>query len=160
MTCGEHGGPICQVAGASARCDMLRSSTRSRACLALWSSCEDSCTHRCMAHRPARPFSSSLRFSCSSISESTCTGSGALPVRFPFCYTKSKFRETLNLKVNSFDNDANSFDLTSSGLESISCWESRSPSVICRIRPESCCLVVKIVVRGGVAAWCPAALQI
>ena len=35
-----HGGPICQVAGATARCDMLRSSTRSRACLALWFSCQ------------------------------------------------------------------------------------------------------------------------
>ena len=32
------------------------SSTRSRACLALWSSCEDSCTHRCMAHPPSPPF--------------------------------------------------------------------------------------------------------
>ena len=36
-----HGGPICQVAGASAHCDMLRSSTRSRAFLALSSSCQN-----------------------------------------------------------------------------------------------------------------------
>ena len=39
----------------------------------------------------------------------------------PFCYTGSKLGERVNLKVNSFDSEAGSFDLTGSGLESISC---------------------------------------
>ena len=51
-----HGGPICQVAGATAHCDMLRSSTRSRACLALWSSCQGCARIAAWLTRPARPF--------------------------------------------------------------------------------------------------------
>ena len=58
-----------------------------------------------------------VRSSCSSVGATTCTGSGDPP----FCFTGSKFGETVNLKVNTFDNKAGSFDLTGSGLESISC---------------------------------------
>merc|ERR1712209_108032 len=62
-----------------------------------------------------------VRSSCSSVGATTCTGSGDPPSAVPFCYTGSKLGETVNLKVNSFDSEAGSFDLTGSGLESISC---------------------------------------
>merc|ERR1712012_1014524 len=62
-----------------------------------------------------------VRSSCSSVGSTTCTGSGDPPSAVPFCYTGSKLGETVNLKVNSFDSEAGSFDLTGSGLESISC---------------------------------------
>jgi prophage tail gpP-like protein len=62
-----------------------------------------------------------VRSSCSSVGATTCTGSEDPPSAVPFCYTGSKLGETVNLKVNSFDSEAGSFDLTGSGLESISC---------------------------------------
>ena len=122
-----HGGPICQVAGASARCDMLRSSTRSRACLAMWLSGQSCARIAAWLTRPSHPFNSSLRFSAVRIGASSCTRFGNPPSAVPFCYTESKFGETVNLKVNSFDNDTGSFDLAGSDLQSISCWKSRSP---------------------------------
>ena len=61
-----------------------------------------------------------VRSSCSSVGATTCTGSGDPPSAVPFCFSGSKFCETVNLKVNSFDRVAGSFDLTGSGLESIS----------------------------------------
>jgi len=62
-----------------------------------------------------------VRSSCSSVGATTCTGSGDPPSAAPFCYTGSKLGETVNLKVNTFASEAGSFDLTGSGLESISC---------------------------------------
>ena len=56
-----------------------------------------------------------------SVGARTCTGSGDPPSAIPFCYTESKLGERVNLKVNSFDSEAGSFDLTGSGPESISC---------------------------------------
>ena len=44
-----------------------------------------------------------VRSSGSSVGATTCTGSGDPPSAIPFCYTESKFGETVNLKVNSFD---------------------------------------------------------
>ena len=58
-----------------------------------------------------------VRSSCSSVGATTCTGSGDHPSAVLFCYTGLKLDE----KVNSFDSKAGSFDLTGSGLESISC---------------------------------------
>merc|ERR1712243_172364 len=57
-----------------------------------------------------------VRSSCSSVGATTCTGSGDPPSAVPFCYAGSKVGETVNLKVNSFDSEAGSFDLTGSGL--------------------------------------------
>ena len=62
-----------------------------------------------------------VRSSCNSVGATTCTGSGDSPSAIPFCYTGSKLGERMNLKVNSFDSEAGSFDLTGSGLKSISC---------------------------------------
>ena len=62
-----------------------------------------------------------VRSSCSSVGATTCTGSGDPPSAVPFCYPGSKLGERVNLKVNSFDSEAGSFDLTGSGLESIFC---------------------------------------
>ena len=59
--------------------------------------------------------------SYSSVGAKTYTGSGDHPSVILFCYTGSKLDERVNLKVNSFNSDAGSFDLTGSGLESISC---------------------------------------
>ena len=62
-----------------------------------------------------------VRSSCSSVGATTCTGSGDLPSAAPFCETGSKLGEIVNVKVNSLASEAGSFDLTGSGLESISC---------------------------------------
>ena len=62
-----------------------------------------------------------VRSSCNSVGATTCTGKENPPSAIPFCYTGSKLGERVNLKVNSFDSEAGSFDLTGSGLESISC---------------------------------------
>ena len=68
-----------------------------------------------------------VRSSCNSVDARTCTGSGDPPSAIPFCYTGSKLGERVNLKVNSFDSEADSFDLTGSGLEDIqvgnACWK-------------------------------------
>ena len=64
-----------------------------------------------------------VRSSCSSVGAKTYTGSGDHPSVILFCYTGSKLDERVNLKVNSFNSDAGSFDLTGSGLESIACLE-------------------------------------
>ena len=62
-----------------------------------------------------------VRSSCSSVGAKTYTGSEDPPSAVPFCYIGSKLGERVNLKVNSFDSEAGSFDLTGSGLKSISC---------------------------------------
>ena len=61
-----------------------------------------------------------VRLSCSSVGATTCTGSEDHPSAIPFCYTRSKLGERVNLKVNSFNSEAGSINLTGSGLESIS----------------------------------------
>ena len=61
-----------------------------------------------------------VQSSCSSVGATTCTGSGDHPSAIPFCYTGSKLGERVNLKMNSFNSETGSFDLTGSGLESIS----------------------------------------
>ena len=61
-----------------------------------------------------------VRLSCSSVGATTCTGSEDHPSAIPFCYTGSKLGERVNLKVNSFNSEAGSINLTGSGLESIS----------------------------------------
>ena len=122
MTCGEHGGPICQVAGClgSLRHAQDQHAQQSVPCHVV---VDVMIVHAARHGSPTRPALSILflRFSCSSVGASTCTGSGVPPSAVPFCYTVSKFGEALILKVNSFDNNTGSFDLTSSGLHSISC---------------------------------------
>ena len=61
-----------------------------------------------------------VRSSCSSIGAKTCTGSGDPLSAVHFCYTGSNLGKRVNLKVNSFDSEAGSFDLMGSGLKSIS----------------------------------------
>ena len=52
-----------------------------------------------------------VRSSCSSVGEMTCTSSGDTPSAIPFCYIGSKLGERVNLKVNSSNSEAGSFDL-------------------------------------------------
>ena len=68
-----------------------------------------------------------------SVGARTCTGSGDPPSAIPFCYTESKLGERVNLKVNSFDSEAGSFDLTGSGPESISCLGGCEQNTLTRI---------------------------
>ena len=49
-----------------------------------------------------------VRSSCSSVGEVTCTGSGDTPSASPFRYTELKLGE----KVNSFDSEAGSFNIS------------------------------------------------
>ena len=51
-----------------------------------------------------------VRSSCSSVGEMTCTSSGDIPSAIPFCYTGLKLGERVNLKVNSLNSEACSFD--------------------------------------------------
>ena len=62
-----------------------------------------------------------VRSSCNSIGATACTGSGDPLSAVHFCYAGSNLGERVNLKVNSFDSEAGSFDLMGSGLKSISC---------------------------------------
>ena len=82
-----------------------------------------------MAHPPGPPFRNKLyaSYAVRSARRRVC---GDLPSAVPFCYTESKFGETVNFKVRSFDNETGSFDLTGSGLHSISGWKSLSPRVV------------------------------
>ena len=84
-----------------------------------------------------------VRSSCSSVGATTCTGSGDPPSAAPFCFTGSKLGETENLKVNTFASEAGGFDLTGSGLESISFGK-----VVYEERAESCCRFERLRVSG------------
>ena len=63
----------------------------------------------------------------SSVVKTTYTGSEDPPSAAPSCYTCSKFGETANVKANTFDVDTGNFELTGSGLESISCSGNEAP---------------------------------
>ena len=88
-----------------------------------------------------------VRSSYNSVGARTCTGSGDPPSAIPFCYTGSKLGVRVNLKVNSFDSDADSFDLTGSGLEDIqvsnACWKlfclehDIQPLILLRVHGEA-----------------------
>ena len=60
-----------------------------------------------------------VQSSCSSVGVMTNTGSGDTLSAVHFCYTGSNLGKRVNLKVNSFDSEAGSFDLMGSGLKSI-----------------------------------------
>ena len=82
-----------------------------------------------------------VRSSCSSVGATTFTGSGDPPSAAPFCYTGSKLGETVKLKVNTCASEAGSFDLTGSGLESISCLgKSFTKSGQCLVADLSDCV--------------------
>ena len=51
----------------------------------------------------------------------TCTGSDDPSASVPFCYSGADLGETVDVKVDSFTNEAGTIDITGSGLESISC---------------------------------------
>ena len=58
-----------------------------------------------------------VRSLCSSVGETTCTGSGDLPSAAPFCVTGLKLGEIVNLRVNTSANEPGRPDLTRSGPE-------------------------------------------
>ena len=62
-----------------------------------------------------------------SVVKTTYTGSEDPPSAAPSCYTCSKFGETANVKANTFHGDTGNFELTGSGLESISCSGNEDP---------------------------------
>merc|ERR1711916_369628 len=49
------------------------------------------------------------------------TGSDDPSASVPFCYSGADLGETVDVKVDSFTNEAGTIDITGSGLESISC---------------------------------------
>ena len=63
----------------------------------------------------------------------------------PFCYSGADFGETVDVKVDSFANEAGTIDITGSGLESISCLRKSLSKM--RFTPQSRSLSFEVMCR-------------